>query len=859
MSDSVGFKNVYYNFNNQKITHSYIDKDGKSHKEEIAAEHDCYIYDDKQQSNVKDIYGKDVVYQKSNSYYDLKNLIDSGIKTCESKVNQEIKFLQRYYVGKDIKPDVKNFNIAIIDIETASDGSFPNVEIANHPINLISIYLSKTDQIYTFATQDYTGNSDLVKNYRYFVSERVMLESFLTFFRKAKVDIISGWYIKNFDIPYIINRAKHFNIEVSLSPLNIYKENQQRDGYHTDGGGYSLAGLSILDYIDLYKNFTYTKQESYTLNNICKAEINEGKLEFDGSLNNLWKTDWNKFVEYNLQDVLLVKKLDEKKKFFDLAINFSYMCLIPLEKVMSAVNIGTGLFLKSCKEKGLVIPDQIEDCAIGTLEGGYVEAKEGYWKWCMVWDVQSLYPTIIRQFNISPETLVRLEDGLDIGDSLIKTPISNVYFKKEIGILPSIVNKLFKDRLRYIDLYNVALNKELGVSNEEIAKKYKLKIKQVEELVKEITEQNNKSGYYNSMQMITKIALNSLYGILANEYFILFNHTCAQTITGCGRDIIKYLSNKVNNYLKKNWCTLAPVIFPEMNLKDVKPIENDVVCLIDTDSSHLCFDEIIKSIGLTMTEDKFIEFGEKIDARFFKPYFNKILNEYAKINNTEHLINFQMEKLVVSKLILAKKKYVDKVISKKGVVFNPPKLSYTGVEVVRTDSSLFCRSKIRQVIEKIFETENKNLVIECMKEIKKEFIKQTPDKIAKPKGIKNYNKYAEPVSYYVENGLTYLTGTPQHNKASIGYNYLIEKYKLPLKQIGDKEKIRIVYVDPNNEIHSEIIAFIGDWPEKFNDIFVVDYEKQWLITFQDIIERFFIVLGWNKVSLDVVGGFGDMD
>jgi DNA polymerase elongation subunit (family B) len=1260
----IAFKNVYYDMYHSKLHHYYIDDAGKDRHDEVEAEFDYYIYDKENKSAIKDIYGLPVLKEISESYDGVKSLLECGIKTCEAKISQEIKFLQKTYGNQIIKSDIKQFNIGIIDIEVRSDGSWSKPENPNCPINLISLWLSKKDQVYTFGTQEYTGNDESVKNYIYCADETVLLTKFIEFFRKCRLSVLSGWFCKVFDIPYIIKRCEILQLDLSLSPLNIHRENSHQDGYHVEGGGYSLAGLATLDYLDLYKNFTRTKREKYSLDAICLEEIKEGKITFEGTINDIWKTDWNKFVEYNIQDVLLVKKLDDKLRLFELAISMCHDSLIPLEKIFSSVNLITGQVLKYCHRKNIVIPDRQKSEGHRDFEGAHVMAMEGYYKWCENFDIVSMYPHVQMAFNLSPETLVH--DPLDNSD-LIKTPIEGIYYKKQLGILPEIIKNIFDRRVENVTKYNVCIGVDEGLDDKEISKRYKIELAQIPYLKAQIEEEKGTAKYYDRNQYVKKIYMNcfhkdtkimtvdgekfikdvkvgdlvysinkenhnleikpvektyeydyvgelvclkskkidlkvtpehnlletkfkkriiqtikakellefkgrkkfpihnkiikeykeefiylneyidnkdeyeylisypnnhdlrlvrtelnnkgvflnleqiqsecrlkmalikdipsneqirncydfgfiiyarhkrnkrcslqllkinikefskfigiylaegslyenvkknysngnvrgltkkititqskkvhpiiyekindlfnnitddkmgkirdkknqcicsdllyqivkdnfgkkydkhilnnkfdnvidynllfeymylgdgnktrnsfrynislkykklfndymqlclllgfmphysidsgcyriwiiktdftikqyqikkeyykdkvynltvkdnhtvyvgrngkfmwagqSIYGATGSPYFCLYNIDISRTVTACGRDLIKYLTNKTNTYLLENWHLIAQKIIPEyVRVKDVVPLKKEVVCLIDTDSGHICFQEMLDTIGLEFKDNKeFLEFTHKINDRLFNPFYDRILNLYAERYGIKQIFKFKAEKIITKKLIIAMKKYVDEIIEKKGQRFDIPKLAITGIEIVRTDTPRFCREKIKEVVKMIFDTEDKSKVIDYIRKIKLEFFKCSPDEIAKPSGIKEYQKYSKSIQEYLNTGLSYDKGTPQRNKASINYNYVVGFYKLPLKYIDDREKIKFVYVYDNNFINQEVIAMISKWPDKFNELFNVNYEKQWEITFEDVIGRFFHSLGWGKITLE---------
>lgn len=854
-----GFKKIYYEASNNKIYHWYYDDEGKNYKEEFHPDIEYYVIDKSGKSNIKDIYGNPVILQKSKSISEMKN-VSSTIKTYETDISEDIKFLHKFYKGKTLKVDLNQFNICTIDIEVESEGEFPEPNEVKHPINLISIHSSKTDQIYTFGIREYTGNSPEIKNYYYYAEEKTMLENFIEFFRKQKFDIITGWFCRFFDIPYLINRCNKLKITSSLSPIGIYKENKL-SGYHVERGGYIIAGLSILDGMDLYKNFVYDKKISYSLGAIGLEEVGEGKLEFEGTINTLWKTDWNKYVEYNVQDVNLTRKIEKKKKHIELAINFCYQALIPFDNIFSSISLITGYIMKYLHERNMVYPDRDKNqVKIDKFPGAFVMAKTGYFEKVINFDVKSMYPHILMQFNISPETLV-LNPTDDEKKNLYKTPLSEfktwetskgnfsiggIYYKKNKGILPDIVEKIFKERVQLEIKKEIAEKIKKGVKIEQLYNKFN------KVLVDEVISENLDAEYYDSQQKIRKILINSIYGVLGNPFFNLFNINNAIAITLGGQNLIKYLSNCINKYIKDNWHIIAKKLYPE--IKEVKRIENDLVILIDTDSNYLCIDELIKSLGLNFqTDEEFVNFALSLIKNFFEPFFKKILQKYADNYGVQQIIDFRYEKIIKQKIILAKKKYADVVLHKKGNTYNPPIIDITGIEVIRTDTPKFFKSSIMNVIEEIFRTKNKNRIIEMMRDIKDQFVKASPDDIAIPTGVSDYQKWSLPIQQYLQQGLSYMKGIPIYNRASINFNYLVKKYNLPYQLIDNGTKIKYIYViAQKNSLNQNVIGFVGKWPNEFNNMFVIDYDQQWQVTFQSVIERFFSVMGWgNKINLEV--------
>lgn len=851
----MSFTRIFYdNYKNRLYCIENVD--GKRRKIDFHPQFEYYVPNKSGSSEFHDIYGNPVKLMTSKTRKDMKH-VSENVKTCETDIGEDIKFLQNRYKGQNLKADIKNFQIATLDIEVAAKDQFPEPNEANYPINLISIYYSKLDQVYTYGLQPYTGNSKLVKNYHYFKNEKDLIERFITDFRKQRVDIISGWNSRLFDLPYIINRCNKLDINVSLSPINIYRESKA-GGYHISSGGYDIAGISILDGLDLYKNFVYENRERYSLQAIGMFEVGEGKKDLEGTVNNAWETNWNAFVEYNVQDVLLTKKIEEKKKHIELTINFCYQALIPFNKIFSSISLITGYVMKYLHERNMVLPDRSGEKKDDKIPGAYVMAKPGFYKWICSFDIASMYPHLIIMYNISPETLVLNSENTN---EYYKTPLTEYktwdtadgdfkiggiqYRKDKKGIIAEIVEDTYKKRKRL---------KTKGFIVDAIENNRSLE-KYPDELIKEVNEEGETSEYYNSQQLIRKILLNSYYGVLNNEYFNLFNIHNSLTITLGGQHLIKYLSNTLNSYMKSNWHKVGPKLFPNTNCKWT-PLEKDVVILIDTDSNFICMDEIIQNMGIDFKDNKdFLDWVNYLNEKLFNPFFEKILQIYADKFEVPQIIEFKREKIITQKFILAKKKYADEIIANEDKIYiDEPKISITGIEIVRTDTPKFSRERIMNVVKEIFKVKGKDRekVINKLRDIHEDFLKAEPTDIAIPKGVKDYQKFAEPIETYVAKGkLNYPKHLPIHVRASMNYNFIVAKNKLPFMYINNGTKMKYIHVSSSkNELSQNVIGFINEWPKEFNDMFMIDKDAQWNRVFQNVIQRFFNGLGWGDIKLE---------
>lgn len=830
--------------------------EGKRNKIDFHPHFEYYVPDQSGQSPFKDIYGNSVTLQTSESRKEMKAVSES-VKTCETDISEDVKFLQKRYKGMKLKSDLKNFQIATIDIEVAGEKQFPKPDEAKYPINLISIHYSKEDKVYTFGTQPYTGTSELVKNYHYCEDEKTMIERFIVHFRKKFVDILTGWNVMGFDVPYIINRCRVLGIEISMSPINLYKE-RKTGGYHIDGGGYTIAGISILDGLELYKNFVYVKRERYSLQFIGMLEVGEGKKDLDGTVNDEWKHNWNNFVEYNVQDVLLTKKIEDKKKFIKLTIDFCYQALIPFDRIFSTITLVTGYMLKYLHERNIVFPDRVHESKDKKFPGAYVMAKAGYYNWVVSFDVASMYPHMLMMYNISPETLVVNPESTE---GLYRCPISEwktwetvegnfecggIYYRSDKkGVMAEIVSAIYKDRKVF---------KTKSFIADAIAKNRSLK-KYSQEMIDDVKSEGESAEYYDSQQMIRKILINSVYGVLGNEFFNFYNINNAIAVTLSGQDLIRYLSNTLNTYMKQNWHTIGPKLFPEYK-GEWKPLKKDVVILVDTDSNYVCLEEIVENMGLNFATNKdFYEWIVFLEKNFFNPFFDKILNIYANKYKVPQMIEFKREKIITQKFILGKKKYADEVIADEDVLYlDEPDISITGIEVVRTDTPKFSRERIMGVIKQIFEVRGKDkpAVMKKLRTIHEEFLKAHPTDIANPTGIKDYQKYSEPVEKYLEQKrINYPPNLPIHVRAAMNYNYIVAKHSLPLMEVDNGTKMKYIYVSKHkNEIGQNVIGFINEWPKQFDELFFVDIEEQWQKVFQRAIQRFFEVLDWGDIEVE---------
>jgi DNA polymerase elongation subunit (family B) len=545
-----------------------------------------YVKDPTDTSDITDIYGTRVIKKFAESKKALSQ-IRKAVKTYESDISEEVKFLHARYGDSEERVPSSDYNTVALDIEIEVVGEFPKPELAKYPINLITINFINRGKVWTIGNRPYTGDSELVKNYECVEDEKQLLTRFIEVWRRSKIDIVTGWNVDTFDLQYIINRCKNLNVDCSdLSPVGKVEVKKN--------GKCFIAGITILDYIDLYKKFSFTPQPSYKLEYICQYELKKGKKHYEGSIFDIYKNDWNLFVEYNIVDTILIGDLEAKRKFIDLAINLCTESRTPLEKVVSSIWVIEGYILRYLHRYNKIMPDRQsseeseydEDDEDDGLLGGYVEAHPGFYKFLLSFDVESLYPHMIMMFNISPETKIKNPES---SEGLIKSPVEGVYYSKQTGILPEIVETIFKER-----------------------KAFKTKMFEAEkDGNEELTE------YYDSMQMVRKILINSIFGVLGNRFFHFFDNDNASVITAGGRELIQFLSQSTNSYFKDFLPKIITKTYPECSTvkapaRSVHVADTDSVIgstIIHTSNGDMTIEQLydlVRSSSIEKSKDNFV-------------------------------------------------------------------------------------------------------------------------------------------------------------------------------------------------------------------------------------------------------------
>ena len=710
--------------------------------------------------------------------------------------------------------DMDKILIITLDIEVACESGFPDPQKADEPLLCITVKNQSNKAIMVWGIADYTNDR---KDVRYIQcdDETDLLKKFIDFWSSIQPDIVTGWNVQFFDIPYLCNRIdKLFGEDVvkKLSPWgyvneeNVYQYGRQQQKY-------DIFGVACLDYLDLYRKFTYTNQESYRLDHIAFVELGERKNENPYETYQEWYTkDYQSFVDYNITDVELVDALEDRMKLIELALTVAYEAKVNYEDVYSQVKMWDVLIYNFLRSKDIVVPKRRISAKDDRYEGAYVkEPQTGMHKWVMSFDLNSLYPHLIMQYNISPETLITQGNGevsveklldkkVELPDDGCAVTPNGAKFRKDFhGFLPQLMEKMYDDRVKF--------------------KKWTLDAKQKYEDTKERKYQNEISKY-NNIQMARKIALNSAYGAIGNQYFRYYDRKMATAITTAGQLSIRWIENKVNGYLNKLLSTT----------------EVDYIIASDTDSIYVRFDELISHINPKNP----VDFLDKVAREKIEPYITKCYEELAEyVNAYAQKMDMAREVIADRGIWTAKKRYILNVHDSEGVRYTTPQLKIMGIEAVKSSTPAPCREKIKEALQIII-NEDEKVLNKFVQEFRKEFMSLDVEDIAYPRSCNNLQKYRNSSTIFIK-------GTPMHIKGALIYNYLLNSEgvgnKYPKIQEGDK--IKFLELKTPNRLQSNVISFMTRLPKEFDMKGIINYDVMFEKSFVDPLTFILDEINWN--------------
>ena len=727
------------------------------------------------------------------------------------------------------KKDLRIFNI---DIEVFSNEGFPEAKDAAYPITAICIHDSKVDKFITFGHGKWNEKDSILPEdirsrvvYVACNTETDLLSKFLQYWNKFTPNIVTGWNIEKFDFPYLYNRLENMGIGGHrLSPWNRASLRH----INTSRGeeiAVSIDGVDQIDYIERYRK---TKiQESYRLDFVASVELGERKLDYSevSGLHMLYKENFQKFIDYNVQDVNLVKRLDEKLGLIDAQIMIAYMASINYGEVNSTVRTWDSLINKEL-QKDRVIPHFHITTAesAGNIPGGHVkEPQVGKHGWCMSFDLNSLYPHLIMQFNISPETfrpddqVWPMEGDMErvqkfLSKESFKAPKglsvcgSGYTFSNEFeGVIPRLMRRLYDER----------------------------------KIIKQAMLQKQRDGKDDSLenlrQYVIKILLNSGYGAFVNKYFRWYDQRIGKSITLSGQLVIQIAEREINKWMNKV----------------LQTDDKDYIIAIDTDSNYLNCQPLVDKFFSNKTKDEIVDILDKIA----KEQVQKILEvgwedtrEY--LNAYDQKMVMEREAIASSAFWTAKKRYAMCVWDMEGVRMpsDKPKLKIQGLDAIRSSTPQSCREAQLTMI-RLTLLEDENTVQKYIADFKQSFINMQFEDIAFPRTMNNITKMTQTSGFG--------KGTPPHIRGAITFNRLLKKYNLEndWESMKDGEKGKFIYLREPNNVGTNVLSFNHTVPKEFDFVKYIDFEKQFS---KAIIEPMDIILspiGWTPEKQNTLEAF----
>ena len=744
-----------------------------------------------------------------------------------------------------IEWDINELSIAVIDIEVGSENGFPDPYLANEPITAICIkYMN--GRTYVYGCGDYNNQDDNV-TYLKCRDEYDLCKKFLFDWQENCPDVISGWNIKFFDIPYLINRFNKILGEdetKKLSPWN-YINSRKAVVNNRELTAYDFVGVSTLDYIELYRWYAPSgkSQESYRLDNIAQAELGEGKISYDefDNLHELYRLNYQKFIEYNIKDVELIFKLEDKLKLIELGLTLAYDTKTNFEDIFAQTRMWDALIYNYLLAKNIIVPPKVVKNKTSAFEGAYVKDPQvGMHNYVASFDLNSLYPHLMMQYSISPENLVEVADyddtmrriiseGVTV-DKLINkeidlselkgvtiTPNGQFFRTDKQGFLPKMLEEMYEDRKKFKKMMLVAKQEYENITDESKRE-----------------EVRNRISRYDNLQLAKKVSLNSAYGALGSQYFRFYDLRMALAVTLAGQLSIRWIEKKINLYMNKLLKT-----------------NEDYVIASDTDSIYLKLGPLVNKMYTEKPDvNQIITFMDRVCEDKIQPFIDESYQELASyVNAYAQKMQMKREGLADKGIWTAKKRYILNIYNNEGVQYNEPHMKVMGLEMIKSSTPAAIREKMRESI-KIMMQGTEDDIHTFIADFKETFNSLPPEDISFPRGMNGLKEYSDQVTLYKK-------GTPIHVKGAILYNAKLKELKLEKKYplIQEGEKIKFTYLKQPNPIKDSVISYPSRLPVELGLNNYIDYDMQFNKAFLEPIKVILDCMEWKTEKQNSLDSF----
>ncbi len=748
----------------------------------------------------------------------------SGVQGFE--IHGYDRYVYTYIADKfqDIKVNLDLIRIASLDIECECEDGFPDPMFAAEKVNAITI--KPFGQKPVVFGIDYEWDN-LAVNYLNCENEADLLRKFVKYWRDQSFDIITGWNVNSFDITYLCNRIDKILGDEQHKKLSPWGMSDVREftayGYQKNQV-FNLYGINVLDYLELYRKHTFVNQESYRLDHIANIELGKGKLDYSeyGNLHTLYRQDYKKFLEYNVQDAVLVEELEDKLGLIELVEAMAYTARCNYNDTFGMVKYWETIIYNFLKEQNIQTPPQkLKVDKTNRIIGAYVkEPLVGGHNWVVSFDLNSLYPHLIMQYNISPEKMIKA-DKLDVSvNTLLNkecdlsglknttvTPNGATFKRDKQGFLPELMEKFYDERRIW--------KKKMIEYQVEYQSADKERRIELDTLIKRA----------NNNQMVRKIALNSAYGALANPYFAFYSTDLAEAITTSGQLVIQWAEKIINKYLNK-------ILQTE---------DKDYVIAMDTDSLYITLDDLVKQVFPEDTpKKKIIDFLDTVAEERIEGVLAEGFSELAEYTNAFQ-DRMQMGREVIAErgIWTAKKRYILNVHDNEGVRLAQPKLKMMGIETAKSSTPQWVRTKLTEAFQVVMNDTEQDLW-EFVEVARKEFRNLPPEEVAFPRGCKNLRQYSDATHIYSK-------GTPIHVRGSLLYNHHLKKKNIDKRYelVKEGEKIHFTYLTTPNPINENVISFLNVLPRELDLHRFVDNDMQFDKAFIEPLKAVINLIGWN--------------
>jgi len=824
-------------------------KDGRRVKYKIAYTPTLFLRSNKT-TNFKTLEGDYLEPMKFEGMREARDFVNryDGVQGFDvfGNANFQYAFIADQHKGM-IDWDINHVSIAVIDIEVGSENGFPDPYQANEPITAICIkYLNGVATV--FGCGEFRNDREDVI-YTKCNDEYDLCKKFLAFWQENCPDVISGWNIKFFDIPYLVNRITKIlgdDDVKKLSPWN-YINSRKAVVNNREMIAYEFTGVSTLDYIELYRWYAPggKSQESYRLDNISQVELGEGKISYDefDNLHQLYRLDYQKFIEYNIKDVELIFKLENKLKLIELGLTLAYDTKTNFEDIFAQTRMWDSLIYNYLLDKNIIVPPKVVKSKTAAFEGAYVKDPQvGMHNYVASFDLNSLYPHLMMQYNISPETLVEPHDytpemrqiissGVSVDKLLLKevnlsnmsgvtiTPNGQFFSTTKKGFLPQMLEEMYVDRSKFKKMM-IQAKKDYEVESDP-NKKYELK---------------NKIARYDNLQLAKKVSLNSAYGALGSQYFRFYDLRMALGVTTAGQLSIRWIEAKINQYMNK-----------------LLDSDKDYVIASDTDSIYLRLGELVEKVygnKSGVSEQKIIEFMDKVCEEKLQPHIDKSYTELADyVHAFAQKMQMKREGLANKGIWTAKKRYILNVFNNEGVQYKEPKMKVMGLEMIKSSTPAAIREKMKKSID-IMINGTESDIHKFIEDFKSEFKQLPAEDISFPRGLNGLKEYSDNVTLYKK-------GTPIHVKGAILYNTKLKAMKLDKKYplIQEGEKIKFTYLKQPNPMKDTVISYPNRLPVEFGLQEFIDYDTQFNKAFLEPIKVILDCMNWSTEQQNSLESF----